>query len=311
MVHSGEHHSCASANYIIQGLAENQGCSLVFTPCSLCDNGYHLCNANIPCRPEKPVSVVICTYGRPDSLNDTLKSLLAQTYKHFEVILITEKGNLASLRDKGLRMAKGAITAFIDDDVYCEPTWAESVLECFRTREIVGVTGPTEITDEYKKNRDIFKYKTFKKFYDRMFLDNQSERPSYLSQTGTPSTASNNPGITYNGEAGYLEACNFAVRRQEAIRVGGFSKVYTGTSEWSEVDLALRLKARGTLWFCQKAKLYHRPSQAGVYVDRLKTRHRWRNFIVFQRQWVKPSIKQKLYWAWIWIYLTLKNIGLI
>ena len=234
-----------------------------------------------------------------------------QTFNNFEVILITEKGDLSNLRDKGLRMAEGAFTAFIDDDVYCTATWAQSVIDCFRKREVVGVTGPTEITDEYKKNRDIFKFKTFKKLYDRLFLDGEAWRPSYLSKTGTPSTASNNPLLSYDGEAGYLEACNFVCRTKEARRVGGFSRDYTGTSEWCEVDLALRLKAVGTLWFCNKAKLYHRPSKAGVYKARLKTQHRWKNFVTFQRKWVEPSLKRKLYWVWVWSYLNLKGARII
>src|SRR3990167_8042148 len=51
----------------------------------------------------KKVSIVICTYGRPQSLNETLTSLTKQTFKDFEVILLTEKGDLSKLRDTGLR----------------------------------------------------------------------------------------------------------------------------------------------------------------------------------------------------------------
>ena len=77
------------------------------------------------------VSVVICTYGRPESLNETLISLTKQTFKDFEIILITEKGDLSKLRDTGLRCARGDIVSFIDDDVYCPSIWLQSVVKCF------------------------------------------------------------------------------------------------------------------------------------------------------------------------------------
>ena len=230
-----------------QGLFEDKRFSVVSTSYRLFLDMRGIWTTRMPRYFAPAMSIVICTYGRPESLDATLESLQAQSFNNFEVILITEKGDLSNLRDKGLRMATGAYTAFIDDDVYCPPTWAQSVFDCFRERKVVGVTGPTEITEEYINNRDILKYKRFKRLYDKQFLDNLSVRPSYLSQVGAPSTASNNPGVTYEGEAGYLEACNFTVRTKEARWVGGFSSEFTGTSEWCEVDIALRLKAFGTL----------------------------------------------------------------
>lgn len=241
-----------------------------------------------------------------------MASLEKQTFKNFEVILIKEKGNLSELRQKGLYAAQSSLVAFIDDDVYCTPGWLDAVVKCFKDKkEVVGVTGPTEVTKEYRKNRDIFKYRLSRRIYNWLFLDGRSKQPSYLSRCGTPSTASNDPGISYNGEASYLEACNFTVKREAAIAVGGFSFEYTVTAEWHEVDLALKLKKLGTLWYSQKAKLYHRPSQAGVYKARLKTHHRYENFLLFQRIWVKPSFKAYLYRAWVWTYFQLKGFGLV
>jgi len=210
-----------------------------------------------------------------------------------------------------LRMAQGDVVTFIDDDVSCQPTWLESIINRFKEEGIVGVTGPTIITEEYRKKRDIFKYKTFKRLYDRLFLDNQSRRPSYLSQVGAPSTASNDAGTDYTGPVSFLEACNMSVRRDMAIAVGGFSREFVHTSEWCELDLALRLRQYGVLFYDQRCGLYHKPSQSGIYQNRLKTAHRWKNFVTFQSKWVKPSAKRRLYWAWVRIYLILKQTGLI
>src|SRR3990167_8626184 len=51
------------------------------------------------------ISIVICTYRRPKSLDDTLISLSHQTYRNFEIILLSEKGDLANIRQKGLKLS--------------------------------------------------------------------------------------------------------------------------------------------------------------------------------------------------------------
>jgi len=275
-------------------------------------NLFHIHDIDFRPPKEEPVSVVICTYGRPESLNATLNSLTKQTFRYFEILLITEKGNLAELRQKGLEHAVGSIVSFIDDDVYCEPTWLQSVTQTFKTdSEIVGVTGPTTITDEYRNNRDLFRYKLFKRLYDFLFLGKLKDVPSRLSKCGAPSTASNDHDVMYEGQCDFLEACNMSVKRKEALDVGGFDKVYYRTSEWCEVDLALKLGKVGKLFFNNKAKLYHRPSKAGVYTARLVTKHRFDNFMHFQKKWVRPSFNTYLYRGFIWLYLKMKNLQTI
>lgn len=309
MVHSMRADSGSAIISVISWLAKNPGHSVVLTPSRHLANNFELFSLNDSHRPSAYLSIVICTYERPDSLGETLDSLSKQTFNNFEVILITEKGHLSSLRQKGLRIAKGTFVSFIDDDVYCPPTWAQSVIEGFRKKEVVGVTGPTTITEEYQRNRDTFRFKRVRKFQEWLF--EVSSQPSALSKYGTPSMASNLIPCAYEGPAQYLECCNMSVRRKEALSVGGFDHHYTVTSEWCEVDLALKLGSIGTLWFSPHAKLFHRPSQAGVYRRRLSTRHRFDNFLYFQRRWIKPSFRQKLYWGWVWLYLILKQIGLI
>lgn len=123
--------------------------------------------------------------------------------------------------------------------------------------------------------------------------------------------ASNFEWCDYEGEAGYLECCNFAVNKSAGLACGGFSDAYIETSEWSELDFAFRLKQLGNLVFTQRAKLHHRPSKAGVYVARLNTDHRWQNFMEFQRTWIKPSFKTSLYRGFVWAYLRMKSWRMI
>jgi GT2 family glycosyltransferase len=293
---------------IVSWIQKNPGCSVVFTSDSLSNDLDYLHSITDTWRPKKAVSIVICTYGRPESLNETLLSLTHQSYRNFEVILITEKGHLSELRDKGLRSANGDIVCFIDDDVCCPPAWLQGTVESFR-EGVVGVTGPTWITQEYRQNRDIFKYQALRRLNDWAF--GVSAKPGHLSKTGAPSMESNWESCKYEGPVQYLECCNMSVKRQEALDAGGFDPIYIRTSEWCELDLSLRLSKKGQLIFSQSAALYHRPSKAGVYKARLQTNHRWKNFITFQKKWIKPSLRTFIYRGFIWTYLKMKDLRMI
>ena len=289
------------------GLLESEGRGLVSA-----SDGLHGYSFYIRTPSNKPwykalVTIAICTYGRPESLNDTLQSLSQQTFKNFEVVLITEKGNLSELRQKGLESSAGHIVSFIDDDVYCPPTWLQGVVESFR-KGVLGVTGPTIITEEYLSNRDCFRFKKLRKFQEWLFK--MPTEPGHLSTCGAPSMASNFGECDYEGRVQYLECCNMSVSRKEALDVGGFDPVFYRTSEWCELDLSLRLGRRGRLYFSPLAKLYHRPSRAGIYKARNKTKHRWDNFICFQKRWVKDGFRTTLYRGFIYTYFKLKDYGL-
>ena len=312
MLRSIKHHYCTTLNSGSAWVSENPGQSVVFTPCSMHPNSYNLFPIDDKYRPDTVVSIVICTYGRPESLNETLESLTTQTYRDFEVIIISEKGNLSELRDKGLRSSKGDIVSFIDDDVYCPPAWIESVVKSFR-EGIVGVTGPTTIEARYKQNRDCFKFARLRKAQEWLFK--VPTDPGKLSTCGAPSMASNDEGCRYEGEVDYLECCNMSVKRKEALSAGGFDPAYYRTSEWCEVDLALSLRAYGKLWFSPRCQLYHRPSQQGIYKARIQTKHRWENLLYFHNKWrgkyIKHGIREYAYLSFIWVYFTLKTNRMI
>lgn len=289
------------------GLLEKEGRGLVSTLADVRHDAFYIRTPGAKPWYKAIASIVICTLGRPGSLDDTLKSLAKQTFWNFEVILITEAGDLSRLRDLGLRSSRAPIVSFIDDDVYCEPTWLQSVLETFKKEGAIGVSGPTIITTEYQKNRDCLKYEKLRKFQEWLF--DVPDKPGTLSSCGAPSMASNFEASCYEGPVDYLECCNMSVGREAAIDAGGFDLVYKRTSEWCEVDLALKLRQRGRLIFSPRCKLYHRPSKQGVYKARLKTRHRWDNFVTFQRRWIRPSFRRCLYWCFVWTYLCLKEMG--
>lgn len=110
-------------------------------------------------RPPK-VSVIVPTYNRPDRLRMALASLAAQTYQDFEVIVVNDAGcdvgvviaactdrhritiithdrnrGLAAARNSGLRAAKGAYIAYLDDDDRYLPHHLETLVEYLDRRE--------------------------------------------------------------------------------------------------------------------------------------------------------------------------------
>ena len=115
------------------------------------------------------VSVVICTRDRPDSVRETLGSILACEYPadRFEVIVVdnaTERdtavglvasefasktpikvvrepdAGLSNARNKGLEEAAGEIVVFADDDVEVDRNWVATLVAPFQRSPTVGAT---------------------------------------------------------------------------------------------------------------------------------------------------------------------------
>jgi glucosyl-dolichyl phosphate glucuronosyltransferase len=102
------------------------------------------------------LSVVVCTYDRPERMRACLESLLRQNVDggEYEVVVVDNGGEefrfagpvrsvdvrilreprpgLSRARNAGLRAARGEIVAYVDDDVEVAPEWAARLLDAFR-----------------------------------------------------------------------------------------------------------------------------------------------------------------------------------
>ena len=112
------------------------------------------------------ITVVVATRDRPESLRACLTSLLATTYRRFEIVVVdndpTDDGaatmvadefesvryvrenrrGLASAHNRGLDVAQGQIVAFVDDDVLVDRHWLTAIAQGFAETDDVGcVTG--------------------------------------------------------------------------------------------------------------------------------------------------------------------------
>ena len=92
-----------------------------------------------------------------------------------------------------------------------------------------------------------------------------------------------------------MEACNMSFRRDILQKVGGFSSEYKGVGDWSEPDLAFKVRKLGyKLFFNPKAGLEHNLSQEGVFTKRGQDSYqRARNFLHFYFKWIKPNTPAK------------------
>lgn len=237
-----------------------------------------------------------------------MRSLESQTVEPHEIIIEREKGPLAKVRNKGGFKATGDIICFIDDDVVCDKRWVESIVECFESRDLCGVSGPAIIDEEHQKSRDIFRHKWIKKIYDWYFLEGKENLPGHITEAGTWTTGACSPSCYYEGPVDFLEACNMSFRSDVFKFVRGFDESYGGVGDWSEPDLCFRIKQLGgSLYFSQNVRVLHNPSRTGAYKKRGNDEYRLLNYYKFSNKWVKPCFKNSVYKSFLRTYYFLKR----
>lgn len=256
------------------------------------------------------LSVIIPTIGRKKCLEDCIYSLKNQTEKDFEIVLVTEEGPLAEIRNEGAKRARGNYIAFIDDDTFCSKGWARAVIDTFESSEsIAGVSGPAYIDAFHRNNRDIFRFRIIKHLYDIAFLGKKAHLPGHFTKSGAWTTGASEE-CDYNGPVEFLEACNMAWRSDVFSLVGGFDTSYKGIGDWSEPDLAFKIRQLGyTLWFNPIAKMEHRPSKSGAFKKRKNdVKNRLANYSLFSRRWIEPCFQHDIYKLFIKAYYAFASI---
>ena len=117
---------------------------------------------------EFPVSVILLTYNRENLLSSMIESILRQSFRDFEYIIVDngssdssgmiaeeyakkdyriqvihiEKSSIGKGRNVGLTYAKGRFVAFVDDDDICEMTYLEELYSCVKdTNDEIAICG--------------------------------------------------------------------------------------------------------------------------------------------------------------------------
>jgi glycosyltransferase involved in cell wall biosynthesis len=114
------------------------------------------------------ISVIVCTYAerRRDDAVEAVESVLSQTHPEKEVILVVDRNNtlyrfmverfrnvenvrvtfgskagLSGARNTGLKVARGAIIAFLDDDALADRRWLEGLVRLYDDEKVIGAGG--------------------------------------------------------------------------------------------------------------------------------------------------------------------------
>ena len=116
---------------------------------------------------EQKVSVIVPVYNVERFLKECVDSILSQTYKYFELILVDDgstdssgylcdeyakkdsrirvlhkkNGGLSDARNKGIEIAKGSYITFIDSDDCVSPEYLEILIECAIKENVEIVQG--------------------------------------------------------------------------------------------------------------------------------------------------------------------------
>lgn len=199
------------------------------------------------------VSIVVPVFNRAAELERSLGSLIAQSYKNIEIIVVDDfssdfpeavldriadpriiyirrqfNGGAAAARNTGVEAAKGVFIAFHDSDdicVYDKVARQVSILAS-APRHVVGVFCPVIFYADVDENSY-----SFMKSYVRPFSD---DRP--LSGDLTDVVSLRNP----------VNLPTLMVRREAFFSAGGFDPVLRNNEDW---DFSIRIAREGELVF--------------------------------------------------------------
>jgi glycosyltransferase involved in cell wall biosynthesis len=220
-----------------------------------------------PVSPATPISVIVCTRDRPESLARCLAALAQLNYPYFEVIVIDnasrdvataravaatsfryvreERPGLDWARNRGIAEAQHEIIAYIDDDAQAEPGWLRGLASAFANPVVAAVTGlvvPSEL--ETPAQRLFEQYGGMGKGTLARQWQRASLRPHDL-------IAAHQAGV----------GANMAFRRSVLRQVGLFDTALdVGTPAWGggDLDMFHRVLVAGmTLRYEPTAVVYH------------------------------------------------------
>lgn len=204
-------------------------------------------------RDEPPVSVVVCTRGRPEGALATVRGLMALEYANFEVVLVDNapaseatrdavlgefgadprvryvrepRPGLSCARNRGVAESSAEIIAFTDDDVRVDPWWLHGIVRGFgRAGDVACVTGliPTAALDNALQ----------------LYFDQRETWGAFCEPRIYDLTAHRDDSPLYPYSAGYFGAgANFAITRSALKELAGFDEALgAGTPSGGGEDL--------------------------------------------------------------------------
>ena len=197
--------------------------------------------------PPTPVSVIVVSRGRPDSLRRCLLALRLQDHPALELVVVADAAgraavaaaglegqlrlvgydaaNVSRARNIGIAAAAGDLVAFVDDDAVPEPSWLSRLTAAFDDPRVEAATG-------FVRGRNGFSWQHLASWVD----STGRARPLEV-EAGTISLHQGAPGSAVK-----TEGTNMAFRRETLAAVGGFDPAFRFYMD--ETDLNMRLAAQ-------------------------------------------------------------------
>jgi len=253
------------------------------------------------------LSVVVPSYRRCDELDRCLEDLAAQVdASSLEVVLVLQAypaGAADSLRERfahrlklsiaefseglgtggarnvGLRMSRGEIVAFLDDDVRLPPGWSSALLACYTDPAVGGAGGFVDHPGHYGPLRNAA--------YRMLGITSNRFRIDWGGFSVGP--AFNPPGVH---PAEWLGGGNMSFRREAIVAVGGFDEAL-GAFWYEDADVTHRvLKSGWRVVSSDKVTVEHFPSTINRPPLRVQVLERERARVFF----VWKAIGGKSFW---------------
>lgn len=230
------------------------------------------------------ISAIVPTVGRPEMLRLCIESLLKQTVRVSEVVVVhcgddeetfnvtndprwNEAGlevryfhyaerNCAQQRNFAIERAQHDNLLLIDDDVEVDPHWVEELFKPIWNEPMVGATMGRLV------NQSLATPTPFWRIY-RILLHGRARgfEPGRLVGAALPNGFPTTADAPIQCE--WIAGGASAMRREAFESVGGFASFFTGSSPGEDLDLGYRLGRKWKVLYVPSAKCVHHQAPSG------------------------------------------------
>lgn len=260
------------------------------------------------------ISVVICSFQRPQDLRNLLESLVQQTLLPQEVVIVDQstddrtrrlmqeyarspssgidrwiyvhqnEKSLVKARNRGIKEATGDIVSFLDDDVVPLKDYLEVISRYFQDSSIGGVTGNLVVPQPLKG----VKWE-MRQLLSRIFLVNSFYGRMTPSSFGYPIFEEVKELREVELFSGH--SMNF---RRELVEREPSDEWFSGYSFREDVDLSYRISRHSRLVLAPEARFHHNYSPANRPDVRDLQRMAFRNYLYLFKKHRPQTLWYKL-----------------